>query len=67
VIRHSGNYEAGTPHDSQDAFKENWSYAAEESFTGKSFDCPEQTGDLKDCASCGLCWITPKTVRFTTH
>jgi hypothetical protein len=67
VIRHSGNYEAGTPHDSQDPFEENWSYAAEESFTGKSFDCPEQTGDLKDCASCGLCWITPKTVRFQTH
>jgi len=42
-------------------------FAAEESFEGKCFDCPEQTGRLKDCASCGLCWITPKTVRFTTH
>ena len=42
-------------------------FAAEESFEGKSFDCPEQTGKLKDCASCGLCWITLKTVRFATH
>ncbi len=67
VIRHSGNYEADIQSDTQGPFKEDWSYAAEESFTGASFDCPEQTGTLKDCASCGLCWITPKTVRFTTH
>ena len=68
VIRHSGNFEAGTPHgDSQEPFIEDWSYAAEESFDGASFDCPEQTGKLKDCASCGLCWTVPKTVRFLTH
>mgnify|MGYP003632582387 FL=1 len=68
VIRHSGNKEAGQPHeDSQEPFVEDWSYAAEESFKGKSFDCPEQTGALKDCASCGLCWTTPKTVRFLSH
>ena len=42
-------------------------FAAEESFEGKSFDCPEQTGRLKDCASCGLCWSVVKTVRFATH
>ena len=42
-------------------------YAAEESFTGKSFTCPEQTGKLKNCASCGLCWSTQKTVRFLSH
>ena len=42
-------------------------FAAEESFEGKCFDCPEQTGRLKDCASCGLCWQTLKTVRFATH
>jgi hypothetical protein len=42
-------------------------YAAEESFEGASFDCPEQKGKVKDCASCGLCWTTSKTVRFTTH
>ena len=42
-------------------------YAAEESFEGKSFDCPEQTGKLDSCASCGLCWTTDKTVRFLSH
>jgi len=42
-------------------------FAAEESFEGKCFDCPEQTGKLPSCAACGLCWITLKTVRFTTH
>tara|TARA_R110000824_G_scaffold278202_3_gene466348 strand:- start:58 stop:615 length:558 start_codon:yes stop_codon:yes gene_type:complete len=48
VIRHSGNkaYD-GKLVPTQDAFKENWSYAAEESFEGASFDCPEQTGKLK--------------------
>ena len=68
VIRHSGNFEAGEIQDGyQDLYKEDWSYAAEESFTGASFDCPEQTGKLKDCASCGLCWTTKKTVRFLSH
>ena len=57
VIRHSGNFELDNE----------WSYAAEESFEGASFDCPEQTGKIKDCASCGLCWITSKTVRFLNH
>ena len=42
-------------------------YAAEESFEGKSFDCPEQTGKVKSCAACGLCWTTQKTVRFLSH
>lgn len=42
-------------------------FAAEESFDGDSFDCPEQTGKVKDCASCGLCWEATKTVRFLTH
>jgi len=68
VIRHSGNKAADEPHgDSQEPFIENWRYAAEESFEGASFDCPEQTGAVKDCASCGLCWMVPKTVRFLTH
>jgi len=68
VIRHSGNkaYD-GKLVPTQGPFKENWSYAAEESFEGASFDCPEQTGKLKDCASCGLCWMTTKTVKFQTH
>jgi len=42
-------------------------YAAEESFTGSSFVCPEQTNKVKDCASCGLCWSAQKTVRFLSH
>ena len=42
-------------------------FAAEESFEGKCFDCPEQSGKLKDCASCGLCWTVQNTVRFQTH
>ena len=42
-------------------------YEAEESFDGASFDCPEQKGKVKDCASCGLCWNPSKTVRFLTH
>ena len=68
VIRHSGNKDYdGKLFATQKAFKENWSYAADESFEGKSFDCPEQTGKIKDCASCGLCWMTTKTVRFATH
>ncbi len=42
-------------------------FAAEESFEGKCFDCPEQKGTLPSCAQCGLCWGVPKTVRFATH
>tara|TARA_R110000772_G_scaffold167433_1_gene279154 strand:+ start:43 stop:714 length:672 start_codon:yes stop_codon:yes gene_type:complete len=68
VIRHSGNKDYdGKLFATPKTFKENWSYAADESFEGASFDCPEQTGKIKDCASCGLCWITTKTVRFATH
>ena len=44
-----------------------WSYAAEESFDGPSFVCPEQTGKLPSCAACGLCWSVPKTVKFLSH
>jgi len=44
-----------------------WSYAAEESFEGASFVCPEQTGKLPSCAACGLCWSVPKTVKFLSH
>ena len=57
VIRSSRNNESNSY----------WSYAAEESFEGDSFVCPEQTGKLKNCASCGLCWSVPKTVRFLSH
>jgi hypothetical protein len=44
-----------------------FSYAADESFEGESFDCPEQTGKANSCADCALCWQTKKTVRFATH
>ena len=43
------------------------SFAAEESFDGESFTCPEQTGKLDSCAACGLCWTVTKTVRFLSH
>jgi len=42
-------------------------FAAEESYDGKSFDCPEQTGKVKSCAACALCWDATKTVRFLSH
>ena len=58
VVRFSRNF------DSTETGK---SFAANESFEGKSFDCPEQTGKVKNCASCGLCWTTTKTVRFLSH
>ena len=57
VIRSSRNQEANNF----------WSYAAEESFEGASFVCPEQTEKVKNCASCGLCWTTKKTVKFLSH
>jgi hypothetical protein len=58
VIRYSHNAESNMLGE--------W-YAAEESFEGRSFDCPEQLDKVKDCASCGLCWTTQKTVRFASH
>jgi len=57
VIRYSRSKE----HDGNNLF------AAEESFEGKSFDCPEQTGKVASCAACGLCWSVTKTVRFLSH
>jgi hypothetical protein len=59
VIRFSRNEEFSP------AFKDR--SAAEESFDGESFDCPEQTGKVKSCADCALCWTTDKTVRFLSH
>lgn len=38
-----------------------------ESYEGKSFICPEQLDKTENCASCGLCWTTTKTVKFLTH
>jgi len=45
----------------------NDTYAADESFKGDCFTCPEQTDKVKDCASCGLCWTVNKTVKFLSH
>ena len=44
-------------------------YATDESFSGDSFTCPEQTGKADSCADCGLCWSdgATKTVRFLSH
>ena len=42
-------------------------YAAEESFEGKGFQCPEQVDKVKSCAECGLCWEADKTVIFQSH
>lgn len=34
---------------------------------GRGFLCPEQTGKLPDCASCGLCWDSKAPVVFQNH
>tara|TARA_Y100000114_G_scaffold36311_1_gene31827 strand:- start:71 stop:760 length:690 start_codon:yes stop_codon:yes gene_type:complete len=36
--------------------------------SGHSFICPEQTGDVANCANCALCWAaTDRQVLFMTH
>ena len=42
-------------------------FAAEESFEGKSFTCPEQTGKTDSCGTCGACWQSTMTVKFLSH
>ena len=44
-------------------------YAADETFDGAAFTCPEQTGKADSCADCGLCWSAGanKTVKFLSH
>jgi len=56
-------YSVNKPHNAASGFR----YAADESFEGDSFDCPEQTGKVSSCADCALCWQTSKTVRFLSH
>ena len=35
---------------------------------GRSFVCPEQTGDVANCANCALCWSADtRQVLFMTH
>ena len=60
VVRFSRNRKSGGMDSGE------W-YAAEESYDGPSFDCPEQTGRMASCAECGLCWQAPNTVRFLSH
>ena len=52
---------------SQESTGPNAIYAAEEGFTGDHFVCPEQTKKVKSCGDCGLCWQSPKTVKFLSH
>ena len=44
-------------------------FAATEDYNGDTFDCPEQTGRIDSCASCGACFNEriDKTVRFLSH
>jgi len=44
-------------------------FAATEHYQGDTFDCPEQTGRIDSCASCGACFNKriSKTVRFLSH
>jgi len=44
-------------------------FATDESFSGDSFICPEQTGKAASCADCGACWgeHSTKSVRFLSH
>ena len=38
-----------------------------ESRPASAFVCPEQTGQTRCCATCGLCWSTRKNVAFLEH
>jgi hypothetical protein len=58
VIRWSRNNDSLLP---------NIRYAADESFEGQSFTCPEQTGKTDSCATCGACWQSSITVKFLSH
>ena len=60
VIRYSSNCETIN-------YPEKTLFAANEDFEGQHFVCPEQTGKVKSCADCGLCWTSPRTVKFLTH
>lgn len=59
-IRLSSNCEYSKEH-------ENILYASNESFYGDAITCPHQLGKVKNCANCGLCWSTNKTIRFLDH
>lgn len=43
------------------------SIGEESSRPANAFQCPEQTGQTKCCATCGACWSTTKNVAFLEH
>ena len=58
VIRWSQNVTSKNPH---------IRFAADESFEGKFFTCPEQTKKTESCGTCGACWQSTMTVKFLSH
>lgn len=34
---------------------------------GDAIICPEQTGKTRACATCALCWATPRNIAFLEH
>ena len=44
-------------------------FASSEAHQGDTFTCPEQTGQVKSCATCAACWgkYCTKTVKFLSH
>jgi len=42
-------------------------FAAEENTVAKAITCPEQTGKVRSCLDCGLCWSVNKTIAFVDH
>jgi len=43
-----------------------WDAVTEDS-TVDSMVCPAQTEKVENCANCGLCWTTPKPIKFLGH
>lgn len=43
------------------------SIGSEEGKPANAFICPEQTGKVQCCATCGACWSTTKNVAFMEH
>lgn len=41
--------------------------ANSEAVDADCFICPQQTGKVKNCGDCGLCWTTSKPVKFLGH
>jgi len=41
--------------------------ANSETLTDKGITCPVQLEKTPSCGTCGLCWATPKPIRFLSH